>query len=58
MGVSPTLFDEIVSDGRMPSPKKVNSRTIWDRKALDVAFDCLPSKAAAGPTDKWGSFEA
>lgn len=41
IGVSPTLFDEMVQDGRMPRPKQVNSRTVWDRRRVDLAFDAL-----------------
>lgn len=44
IGVGSTLFDEMVADGRMPTPKHVNSRTIWDRVALDIAFTSLPDK--------------
>ncbi|KUM25627.1 hypothetical protein AU467_25240 [Mesorhizobium loti] len=44
VGVGPTLFDEMVADGRMPKPKRVNSRAIWDRVALDIAFSSLPDK--------------
>ncbi|MER9713308.1 hypothetical protein NKJ13_24120 [Mesorhizobium sp. M0174] len=44
VGVGPTLFDEMVGDGRMPRPKHINSRTIWDRVALDIAFTSLPEK--------------
>lgn len=43
VGVGLTLFDEMVADGRMPRPKRVNSRTIWDRIELDAAFTNLPS---------------
>lgn len=41
IGVSPTLFDEMVQDGRMPRPKRVNARTVWDRRRIDLAFDAL-----------------
>jgi len=51
VGVSMSLFDEMVSDGRMPGPKKANSRNLWDAHALDVAFDALPSKEAENPWD-------
>lgn len=44
VGVGPTLFDEMVADGRMPRPKRVNSRAIWDRVALDIAFTALPDR--------------
>ncbi|MGF7004532.1 hypothetical protein [Aminobacter sp. BE322] len=46
VGVGTTLFDEMVEDGRMPKPKRVNSRTIWDRVELDVAFTDLPTGGA------------
>src|SRR5215831_10881451 len=42
VGVSPSLFDEMARDGRMPKPKRINSRTVWDRKRLDEAFEALP----------------
>jgi predicted DNA-binding transcriptional regulator AlpA len=44
VGVGSTLFEEMVADGRMPRPKHINSRTIWDRVALDIAFTSLPDK--------------
>jgi hypothetical protein len=51
VGVSPTKFDEMVADKRMPGPKIIDSRRIWDVKALDLAFDALPSKEDANPWD-------
>ncbi len=42
VGVSPSLFDEMVRDRRMPCPKRINRRTVWDRKQLDIAFEALP----------------
>lgn len=41
IGVSPSLFDEMVADHRMPPPKRINARTVWDRGQLDVAFTAL-----------------
>ena len=29
VGISPSLFDTLVQDGRMPAPKRINSRTVW-----------------------------
>lgn len=45
IGVGTTLFDEMIADGRMPKPKRVNNRTIWDRAELDIAFTDLPTDA-------------
>lgn len=44
IGVGVTLFEEMVRDGRMPKPKRANSRTLWDRIALDMAFNDLPGE--------------
>jgi len=52
VGVSPSLFDQMVKDGRMPAPKQVNSRNVWIRTALDLALQSLPDKQAANPWDK------
>lgn len=41
IGVGQTLFDEMVSDGRMPKGKRINSRVVWDRVQLDAAFTDL-----------------
>ena len=43
VGVSPSKFDEWVKRGLMPRPKKLDKCTIWDRRALDSAFDDLPT---------------
>jgi len=51
VGVSPTLFDAMVKDGRMPQPKRINSRTIWDRARLDEAFAALPGGDSSNPWD-------
>lgn len=42
VGISPTLFDTMVGDGRMPKPKKINARSVWDRVQLDEFFVALP----------------
>ena len=52
VGVSPSLFDAMVKDGRMPQPKRINSRTVWDRKHLDDAFEALPDGTYINPWDR------
>jgi predicted DNA-binding transcriptional regulator AlpA len=51
IGVSPSLFDEMVKDGRMPKPIRINSRTVWDRKQLDEAFEALKDQPEENPWD-------
>ena len=52
IGVGVTKFDEMVSDGRMPRPKRIDGRTVWDRIRLDEAFDALDNKAAKSEWDR------
>jgi len=52
VGISPVTFDMMVADGRMPGPKQIGTRKVWDIRALDIAFDRLPDTAQANPWDK------
>lgn len=57
VGVSGSLFDAMVKDGRMPLPKRINARTVWDRLRLDAAFAALPDgedSEGAPRNDEWG----
>jgi predicted DNA-binding transcriptional regulator AlpA len=51
IGVGVTKFDEMVDDGRMPKPKRIDGRVVWDRIKLDQAFDVLDD--AAGSKNEW-----
>lgn len=51
IGVSVTLFDEMVEDGRMPKPVRINARNVWDRFQLDDAFAALSD--GPGCNDPW-----
>ena len=42
LGVSASKFDELVRDGRMPAPRRIDSRKVWDVHQLDLAFNELP----------------
>ncbi len=50
VGVGATKFDEMVADGRMPQPKRIDGRTIWDRWQLDESFEALPN---SGQCNEW-----
>ncbi len=51
IGVGTTKFDEMVKDGRMPAPKKIDDRNVWYRSGLEEAFVALPSDEDANPWD-------
>ncbi len=44
IGVSATKFDDLVADGRMPQPKRIDGRVVWDRLRLDAAFSDLDER--------------
>jgi predicted DNA-binding transcriptional regulator AlpA len=52
IGVSPSLFDEMVKDGRMPQPIRINGRVVWDIKDLDDAFERLKEEPDANSWDE------
>jgi hypothetical protein len=58
VGVSPTKFDEWVSRGVMPSPKRLDGVVIWDLRTLDAAFDALPDSNMKADADIWDSVAA
>jgi predicted DNA-binding transcriptional regulator AlpA len=41
IGIGATKFDEMVDDGRMPRPKRIDGRNVWDRIRLDEHFAAL-----------------
>jgi excisionase family DNA binding protein len=58
IGISATKFDELVRDGRMPGPKRIDGRKVWDVRDLDVAFDALPSENPQSHGSSWDDFRA
>ena len=55
IGIGITLFDSLVTEGRMPRPKLINSRKVWDRQELDIAFNRLPN--GEQPDDEANPFD-
>jgi predicted DNA-binding transcriptional regulator AlpA len=53
IGVSPTTFDKLVGENKMPKPKQIGTRRIWDKMRLDLAFEAIPGDDdAPNPWDK------
>lgn len=49
VGMSETSFLALVTEGRMPRPKRVKGMNIWDRFELDRAFEQLEADMADEP---------
>jgi hypothetical protein len=46
VGMGPLLFVALMKMGKMPEPKLIGSRKVWDRHELDAAFEELPKELA------------
>ena len=55
IGVGASKFDEMVADGRMPPPKKIDGRVVWDRVLLDERFEALEDQSSTPKPRKWDS---
>ncbi|MDX0213834.1 MULTISPECIES: helix-turn-helix transcriptional regulator [Sinorhizobium] len=44
VGIGVTKFDELVAERRMPRPKRVGGRVVWDRYQIDAYFTDLPDQ--------------
>jgi predicted DNA-binding transcriptional regulator AlpA len=52
VGVGPDKFDEMVADRRMPKPREIDRRIVWDRVELDIAFSELPHRGQGNFFDR------
>ena len=56
LGISAVKFGELVRQARMPPPKRIDGRKVWDVRELDVAFDALPTENNASQGTSWDDF--
>ena len=45
LDMSRSKFLELVEQGRLPGPKIIDGIRVWDRLALDVAFNEFPDRS-------------
>ena len=53
IGISASKFRNLVEDGRMPSPRRIDGRSIWDVDELRAAFKALPHDGEREEADSW-----
>jgi hypothetical protein len=53
VGISPSKFDQLIAGGRMPGPRRIDSRKVWDVRELDLFFDELPRHHAEEAVNTW-----
>jgi predicted DNA-binding transcriptional regulator AlpA len=52
VGVSTFKLDQMIADRRMPKPRQIDGRVVWDRVELDIAFSELPHQGHRNFFDK------
>ncbi|MGE8131600.1 hypothetical protein ACQKQD_32035 [Methylobacterium sp. NPDC080182] len=58
VGISITTFDKLVREGKMPEPFRIGSRTIYDLRKLDAAFDVLSGSDEIDSFTGWEDWDA
>ena len=54
IGVLASKFDQLIADGRMPEPRRIDNRKVWDVRELDLCFDELPrDSSSVGIGNSW-----
>ncbi len=56
LGISQTKFNELVKDGRMPQPHRIDGRRLWDRREAEECFDMLP-RTPGSEIEPWDEME-
>lgn len=54
IGISQSKFRELVSQRRMPAPRRLDGRKLYDVDELRDAFKALPHDPGADEVDTWG----
>lgn len=57
MGFSARKFDELIADGRMPKPKRIDGIVVWDIHQLDISFDALPDEGSTIGSSRTSSWD-
>jgi predicted DNA-binding transcriptional regulator AlpA len=53
--LSPSKFDELVRTSRLPSPRRIDGRLIWDVLELDLSIEAYPrdDRREKAASDEW-----
>jgi hypothetical protein len=53
IGISASKFRSLVGEKRMPSPRRLDGRNIWDVDELRAAFKVLPHDDESEKANSW-----
>jgi predicted DNA-binding transcriptional regulator AlpA len=53
IGISPNHFDKLVKEGRLPAPREVGGRILWDSEEIRAAWRAMPRRGQPPPVNEW-----
>lgn len=53
IGISASKFRRLVKEARMPRPRRIDGRAVWDVDELRAAFKALPHEGESEKVDTW-----
>jgi hypothetical protein len=64
LSLSPSFFRKLVELARMPRPRVIDGRRVWDVEELDLAFKLMPREGGdgnpaftTGQSSSWADFK-
>jgi hypothetical protein len=57
LDMSRTKFLELVDQGRLPQPKIIDGVRVWDRLALEAAFNEFPDRSDGDSVGRRNTFD-
>lgn len=53
ISISTSKFDALVKDGRMPQPREIDTRVLWDSDEVKAAWRALRKRGEPDPVNSW-----
>ena len=53
LGISGGTFDKLVRAGKLPEPREVESRILWDAKEIEAAWRAMPKRGQPSTSNEW-----
>ncbi len=55
IGISPNHFDKLVKEGRLPAPRELGGRVLWDSDEIRAAWRAMPRRGQSSSDNPWDS---
>lgn len=53
IGIGEGTFRDMVADGRMPEPRPIGSRVLWDTEEVRAAWRAIPKRGQSAKANTW-----